>query len=175
MSGKVLTSQILLFYMDKCTNCKDAEMAILSLLGEDSHSVLVKIDILDKRNHSQLKRLKDISGSETILVPTIIVGEQFWVGFNEAVREELETTLAPSQQSAVYQDFPADIVESKVMSIIHNGRSPAALLTVVIAFIDGFNPCSLWTLTILLAFSLNFRSRKRSLLVGLTFLFITAL
>jgi hypothetical protein len=46
--------------------------------------------------------------------------------------------------------------------------------TVLIAFVDGFNPCSLWVLTILLAIVLHARSRRKVLIVGGTFLLTTA-
>lgn len=52
---------------------------------------------------------------------------------------------------------------------------PLLLSTSLIAFVDGFNPCSIWVLTMLLVLVLHSGSRRRVLLVGLTFLFTTAL
>lgn len=46
--------------------------------------------------------------------------------------------------------------------------------TAIIAFVDGFNPCSVWVLTMLLAIVVYTRSRTKTLLVGLTFLLVTA-
>ncbi len=51
--------------------------------------------------------------------------------------------------------------------------SSLLVLTLVIAFIDGFNPCSLWVLTFLIGVVI-FAGRKKLLLVGLTFLIVTA-
>lgn len=50
-----------------------------------------------------------------------------------------------------------------------------AVSTALIALVDGFNPCSLWVLSMLLALTLNTGSRRKVLLVGLVFLSITAL
>ncbi len=47
------------------------------------------------------------------------------------------------------------------------------LVTILIAFVDGFNPCSLWVLTFLLGIVINTGSRKKIVIVGLTFLFVT--
>ncbi|MFN8190656.1 MAG: thioredoxin family protein [Nocardioidaceae bacterium] len=47
--------------------------------------------------------------------------------------------------------------------------------TLLISFVDGVNPCSLWVLTVLIAMSLRYGSRRRTLLVGGTFIFVTAL
>ena len=48
------------------------------------------------------------------------------------------------------------------------------LTTAIIAFVDGFNPCSLWVLSMLLALTLHTGSRKKVLLIGLIFLTVTA-
>jgi glutaredoxin len=49
------------------------------------------------------------------------------------------------------------------------------LSTLLIAFVDGFNPCSIWVLSMLLAITLHTGSRKKVLLIGLVFLTVTAL
>lgn len=46
--------------------------------------------------------------------------------------------------------------------------------TLLISFVDGFNPCSLWVLSMLLALVIHTGSRKKVLLIGLIFLTITA-
>ena len=43
------------------------------------------------------------------------------------------------------------------------------LLTVVIAGLDGFNPCAMWVLSFLLTLLIYSRSRKKMLIIGLTF------
>ena len=48
------------------------------------------------------------------------------------------------------------------------------LSTALIAFVDGFNPCSLWVLSMLLTITLHTGSRKKVLLIGLVFLTVTA-
>ena len=47
--------------------------------------------------------------------------------------------------------------------------------TALIAFVDGFNPCSLWVLTMLLALTLHTGSRRKVLIIGLVFITVTAL
>lgn len=49
------------------------------------------------------------------------------------------------------------------------------VLTIAISFIDGFNPCSLWLLFFLLGILIIARSRIKMIIVGLTFLIVTAL
>ncbi len=47
--------------------------------------------------------------------------------------------------------------------------------TALIAFVDGFNPCSLWVLTMLLALTLHTGSRRKVFIIGLVFITVTAL
>ncbi len=49
------------------------------------------------------------------------------------------------------------------------------LSTALIAFVDGFNPCSLWVLSMLLTLTLHTGSRKKVVLIGLIFLAVTSL
>lgn len=48
------------------------------------------------------------------------------------------------------------------------------ITTVLIALVDGFNPCSLWVLTMLLALTLHTGSRKKVFIIGAVFLTVTA-
>lgn len=60
---------------------------------------------------------------------------------------------------------------------LHRGAEPAGnllLFTVSIGLIDGFNPCSLWTLCLLLSLLLH-ASRRRMILVGGVFIAFSAL
>lgn len=57
---------------------------------------------------------------------------------------------------------------------INVGDLPIFLSTLIIAFVDGFNPCSLWVLSFLMGMVVMSGSRKKILIVGFTYLFITS-
>ncbi len=54
------------------------------------------------------------------------------------------------------------------------GTQSLMLSTALIAFVDGFNPCSLWVLSVLLALTLHTGSRKKVFIIGLVFLTVTS-
>jgi len=54
-----------------------------------------------------------------------------------------------------------------------DSKSPI-ITTILIALVDGFNPCSLWVLTMLLALTLHTGSRKKVFAIGIIFLIVTA-
>ncbi len=55
------------------------------------------------------------------------------------------------------------------------GAQSLAISTALIAFVDGFNPCSLWVLSVLLALTLHTGSRKKVFIIGLVFITVTSL
>ena len=58
---------------------------------------------------------------------------------------------------------------------INTSDMPLLFSTFIIAFIDGFNPCSLWVLTLLLGIVVLTKDRKKILTIGLTYLTVAAL
>lgn len=46
--------------------------------------------------------------------------------------------------------------------------------TILIALVDGFNPCSLWVLSMLITLTLHTGSRRKVILIGIIFLSVTA-
>ena len=61
-----------------------------------------------------------------------------------------------------------------IFGLINLDKQSVIISTAIIALVDGFNPCSLWILTMLLALTLHTGSRKKVLIIGLIFLTVTA-
>jgi glutaredoxin len=141
-------------------------------------------------------------GQEASGVPTTMLGEIVWVGFDEQVAAEVEAAVvtaieaaeaqapaAPVDETPVGPDPPPavddgasatgatdTVIDVPLLGEVDAAARSAAGATVLIALIDGFNPCSLWVLTVLLAMVLNAgASRGRVALVGGTFLTVTGL
>jgi thiol-disulfide isomerase/thioredoxin len=69
---------------------------------------------------------------------------------------------------------PQETINVPFVGEIDLAHTPLILTTSLIAFIDGFNPCSTWLIMFLLGMVIHTRSRKKMLIVSLTFLFVTA-
>jgi glutaredoxin len=82
--------------------------------------------------------------------------------------ESVVTEVAPGANQATSLSLP-------LIGSVQLGNRSLALSTALIAFVDGFNPCSLWVLSVLLALSLRTGSRKKVLIIGLVFLTVTSL
>ncbi len=68
----------------------------------------------------------------------------------------------------------ANVLDIPLLGSVDLEMQSITLSTALIAFVDGFNPCSLWVLSMLLALTLHTGSRKKVLAIGLIFLTVTA-
>lgn len=131
------------------------------------------------------------AGFEPQGVPTTFIGDKVWVGFTDSMKPEMEAAiaacidsacpdpaegLAEAQQGGLVEEpktASQTRLELPLIGVIDLNAHSLAFSTTLIAFVDGFNPCSLWVLSILLALVIYTGSRFKTLIVGLTFLIVT--
>ncbi len=92
----------------------------------------------------------------------------------------LAQPAAPDPRPAAPDPAPAAPAGSSTLTLpligpVDLATQSLAISTAIIAFVDGFNPCSLWVLSVLLALTLHTGSRKKVLIIGLVFLTVTSL
>jgi len=112
-------------------------------------------------------------GIEVYGFPTIVYRGQYWIGFSPAIQEEIRQAIEASLQNRAAAGRQNRIT-LPLFGEINLGAAPILLTTMIISFLDGFNPCSLFVLTFLLAMIVHSASRKRIFLVGFTFLLVAA-
>ena len=217
-SGQPVT--IYFFWGDGCPHCAAAEPFLADLAGRYPGVTIRDYEVwYHEENREPLIKMAAKFGFEPSGVPTIFVGDRYWVGFSEdTIGAEIEATVAACIQSgcpdagsgvitpaATAAPTPAAMptAETEVVASPPNETTAApsqpsggaaagslslpflgsvdlatqslALSTALIAFVDGFNPCSLWVLGILLALTLHTGSRKKVFIIGLVFLTVTSL
>ena len=85
---------------------------------------------------------------------------------------EVEATQPPVETpEPIKEKFE---IKLPIIGSVNLDSKSITLSTILIAFLDGFNPCSLWVLSMLLALTLHTGSRKKILVVGLVFITVTA-
>lgn len=85
----------------------------------------------------------------------------------------------PGPSSSVQPETGSDLTQPHLLHLpligpVNLEQHSLTLSTALIALVDGFNPCSLWVLSMLMALVLHTGSRKKVLLIGLIFLTVTA-
>lgn len=128
----------------------------------------------DQQATARFMAMAQAHGVEARYVPTLFFAGRVWVGDSPQIRAEIEAAIAQSLEL----DAPEAPVVPQGRALpfgLDEATASNLALTVAIGFIDGLNPCSLWVLTLLLGLVVNTRSRKRIILVGVSFLTVTAL
>jgi cytochrome c biogenesis protein CcdA/glutaredoxin len=167
------------FWGDGCPVCA-AQKPFLDELGNRYPEVEIRsyeVWFVDE-NRDLLFKMAQEAGFEPRAVPTTFIGSQYWVGFREEVKPEMEAAvisaiqrLAPEETG---QGADEALLNLPLIGTINLNAHSLYFSTAIISFVDGFNPCSLWVLSILLALVIHTGSRRKTLFVGLTFLLVTA-
>lgn len=89
---------------------------------------------------------------------------------NENVPEKTET----ASTSTTTIDPDSAILDIPVIGKVDLSQQSLLASTLLISFVDGFNPCSLWVLSMLMALVLHTGSRRKIITIGILFLTITA-
>lgn len=217
------------FWGNGCPHCAEAIPYIRGLLEEFPRLRVQAFEVwYDEANAQILQQVATGLGFEAKFVPTIIIGEKSWQGFNDTIAVEIRTTvegyltsgdpnmaadflngavgtdLPVSEEAAAQTEIPATLavtpestleltpaatpevqpaevpasekeIDVPLFGRIDLSHQSALVSTLLIALVDGFNPCSIWVLSMLLSITLHSGSRKKVLLIGLIFLTVTAL
>lgn len=86
-----------------------------------------------------------------------------------------DTSVGVAIVAAPTTQAKSDLLTMPWIGPVDLATQSLAVSTALIALVDGFNPCSLWVLSVLLALTLNTGSRRKLFWVGLTFVTVTAL
>lgn len=181
---------MLLFYSDTCPHCMEQKPFLERMDAQHAGLTLHTYNLNKSRENVDLFiKTANRHGIQAQSVPTLFMGGRAWVGdspmIHQQLTQHLQTCLSegncPDSRNLSRQNPPTDAAEPApaevdlpLLGTVNLNMQPMVFSTAIVAFIDGFNPCSLWVLTILLALVIHSGSRKRILYVGLTFLTVTA-
>ena len=184
------------FWGDGCPHCAKAK-PFLEELSQRYPQVEVRMYEVwhDEENLALFDKMATAHGFKAASVPTTLIGTQYWEGYNDTISAQIETAVegclenacvdagagvvpgVPLEQPVTEEQQPSqqsDVIKIPFIGEVNLAGQSLWISTALIAFIDGFNPCSLWVLSILLALTLHTGSRKKVLLIGLIFITVTA-
>lgn len=168
---------IVLFHGEGCPHCADERAFLAELRERRSDITVAEYEVwYDEGNRALLSEYEQHLGFTAQGVPVTIVGDRVWIGFSESIGSQIEQALpsASTEEPAPSEAEVGPSVDVPLLGSFSLAGSSLVTATLVIGFVDGVNPCSLWVLSVLLAIVLHSGSRRRVALVGATFLSITA-
>jgi thiol-disulfide isomerase/thioredoxin len=167
-----------LFWSLTCPHCQDARPVVLSYA--DQHDWIQVIDLEITRSESNRETFRNMAqslGLKARSVPTFFVCGKMLVGWDNAEsmgRMLLQT--ARSCRPGVSPDKglpPPEKFAPELPLGLDADQLSLPLFTLVIAALDAFNPCAFFILLFLLSLLVQARSRRRMLLVGMTFVLVS--
>ncbi len=172
------------FRTDSCPVCTgEADPWITDLAEERPELDVRRVNVEhDPQAQQVFVEMMERRGEQAGGVPAFVLGDEAWVGLTDGIRAEIDgridAALAdPGDEPAdpdPDQPAGAETLSLGPLGTVDLAAQPMLAATALIGFVDGFNPCSLWVLTVLLAMVLHSGSRGRIAAVGGTFLVVTA-
>jgi cytochrome c biogenesis protein CcdA/glutaredoxin len=164
------------FWREDCPYCRRAETWLDDLKAAHPELVVRRVEVVrDAEGRALFVEMMRARGERASAVPTFILDEVVRVGFTPQLAEDLAAEVAARLEGEARAPSRArTTLDLGPLGTVDVGARPMAAATLLIAFVDGFNPCSLWVLTVLIAMVLGTRSRARIAAVGMTFLLVTA-
>jgi cytochrome c biogenesis protein CcdA len=187
-----------LFWQLGCPHCERAQTFVGALERRRPAFQVRTLEISQDPHAAELfVRVVGRLGLVAPVVPLTVIGDEWVVGFRDAdssgreIEEALSrclagpcpdhvAELARAEPGATHSRLPsAAIVPARLwlplIGDVATANLSVPLLTVLVAAIDGFNPCAMWALVFLIGLLLGLPNRRRMWLLGGAFLAASAL
>lgn len=158
-----------LFYSETCPHChEEIEYIENELIKEYKDELNVyTYEVTKNADNSKM-----ITAAKTALditepyVPFTIIGEEYIIGFSDSTKTSIENII---------DNYLTDENIEKTYNIPVIGKIKAkdaslSLIAIILGFIDGFNPCAMWILLLLINMTISIKNKKKMFTIGLTFI-----
>jgi len=185
---------IYLFYGDGCPHCAEEEKFFEEYLTDNSDINLVKYEVWNSsENRELLVKVQDEINNHASGVPYLVIGEKAIVGFlggttDKQIKNEIDKYRSNKKRIDVIElikngnhiDKPVEKPKDKEFELPILGKVTAKtvslpLLSIVLGFVDGFNPCAMWILLFLITLLINNKDKKKMIILGITFILFSGI
>ena len=184
------------FWAEGCPHCAKEEIFLDELQKEIPNLEITRFEVSQNTDNARLlgKVGKEL-GVAMKGVPVTVVARKYVVGFYNFETTGGEIRAMVSSYSQAEGDLVDEILKQNeqakndveklpllqtrkiqlpFVGEIDLGSLSLPLLTVVVAGIDGFNPCAMWVLIFLIGIFMGMRDRRKMWILGFTFIATSA-
>ena len=164
---------IYLFYSYTCPHCHD-EIEYFKIL-EDKYKDKINIYkyevVKNKDNLAMMNASKNLFDVTSTGVPFTVIGKEYILGFSDSTKDEF-TYIIDNYLNENKENNINDKVEKTIplLGKIDAKKTSLTLVGIILGFIDGFNPCAMWILLLLINMTLGMKEKKKMIVIGLTFI-----
>ena len=147
-----------------CSHCEDAKLFLKDFELEHPDISISFYDIWDRSEHMQeLQIYAREQGISHIAVPFFRGPNGYLIGFGAP--EEMEDKILQLFERKS-QDNLTSVIHVPFIGKVDISNYTPLLLTVTLGLLDGFNPCAMWVLLILLSLLVHLKDRKRIFMIA---------
>ena len=161
-----------LFHGAECPHCQE-EIKWLEIL-QKKYSDTIEIQKFEvwhnDTNSEYLSQVKELFNYDKTSVPFTVIGNQYFVGYSDTIKDRMENTLS----SYLEMEVDEDEYSLPIVGKVNAKEISIPLVAIILGFIDGFNPCAMWILLFLINMLFGMKNRKRMWILGITFLLTSA-
>lgn len=170
---------IYFFYGEGCIHCAEEE-DFLKLLDErykGKYNLYTFETWYNDENCNLMLIAKEKLGiNKSKGVPFTVIGSDSFQGYNDSTGKKIETRLKRYLDIITEEESLVDKYKENIPLIgeINKKDVSIGLVAIVLGLVDGFNPCAMWILLFLINMLLGMKDKKKMLILGCTFLFVSA-
>ncbi|MBU4223780.1 hypothetical protein KJ934_00950 [Patescibacteria group bacterium] len=174
---------VYLFYSEGCSHCEKELIFLDDLKKEISCLEIQKYEVGNSRANKDLfLKTAGKFGIKNLAVPLTVIGDKYLIGFDnaensgEAIKKMIEAGQGAEcvNAGATNNAGTTNMVSLPVFGEIDLKNLSLPFLTLVLGVLDGFNPCSMWSLFVLLTLVIATGSRRKVWLAGGVFIITSA-
>ncbi|CAM3731682.1 thioredoxin family protein [Erysipelothrix urinaevulpis] len=158
------------YYTSHCQYCQK-EIEWLKEFEKEKAIIVNYYNIDLPENRTKFNQTLDILELNIPSVPLLVDGNKAYQGFIE--KDEFLAQQKNSSQQSCNLDDPCD--DNKLFGMINPKTSPLFVVSALLGLIDGFNPCAMWVLIILLTFLIQVENRRKMAILGGAFILTSGL
>ena len=186
-----------LFYGEGCPHCKQLKNFLNDYMDENPNINLYQYEVWNnEENRDKFIDVMEITENRMGSIPYLVIGESVVTGYGEYTSGKIETYInyymnidfkdevgeylgVVEKQENLETETPKkeetidDLsLPSRLKKIAK--ESPLIITTILVGLVDGFNPCAMWILLLLISMLITVKDSKRKWILGITFLLTTS-
>lgn len=190
--------RLYLFHSATCTHCQAENTWLDEIQDEYPYVDIVRYEINNNvMNYNFYLKVVEKTGINTGgAVPFTIIGTDYVVGFSDDAKNTIIKSINKFSNGNYIDVISMIKNDEDVSNIKYNQKDSnnssdyiktipilgsvnikevsLPLLSIVIGFVDGFNPCAMWVLLFLIGMLFNMKDKKKMWILGIVFLTTSA-
>ena len=166
--GKI---NLYLFYGQECPHCEEERIWLDNIIKEYDNKINVYYFEVwhNDENVIIMNKAKEKLEITSNNIPLTIISDKYYVGFSDTVASRIEENIKESLEI----DNNSNMIKLPLLGNVNMKEVSLPLVTIILGLINGFNPCSMWVLLFLINMLFGIKSKKKSWIIGFSFLFVS--